>query len=131
MKTPTSALERPAVSDRTPAAPASSATTNDHRSGVQMKPVSGRGSDTSELSIQPTAAASSASTIVTAIATAKPATSSRIASRSRRGRQSAIPTQAAATGPNSGPTTIAPTTRIAESRTTAIAAIVVARQRNA
>jgi hypothetical protein len=41
VNTPTSALDRPAVRGSVPAAPASSATTNDHRSGFQMNPVRG------------------------------------------------------------------------------------------
>ena len=42
MKTPTRAEAFPAVSEMTPATPASSATTNDQWSGCQMNPVSGR-----------------------------------------------------------------------------------------
>src|SRR5690348_7000164 len=40
MKTPTSADDLPAVTDRTPAAPASSATMNDHLSGLTMNSTS-------------------------------------------------------------------------------------------
>ena len=43
MKTPTIALARAVDRASTPAAPAISATMNDHRSGCQMKPVCGRG----------------------------------------------------------------------------------------
>ena len=65
-------IDRPAVWDRTPAVPASTATTADHLSGRQMNPVKGRGPVTSDRSIQPTARAIRASTAVIAIATRKP-----------------------------------------------------------
>ena len=65
-------IDRPAVWDRTPAVPASTATTADHLSGRQMNPVKGRGPVTSDRSIQPTARAIRASTAVIAIATTKP-----------------------------------------------------------
>jgi hypothetical protein len=84
MKTPTSALERPAVTERTPAAPASSATTTDQRSGRQMKPVSGRAAARSAGEIQPAARASRASAVAAAIATRKPSSSSFAACRRAR-----------------------------------------------
>src|SRR3712207_492504 len=74
MKTPTSAFERPAVWDSTPAQPASTATTADHLSGRQMKPVSGLAPVTSTRLIQSDALASSASSVVTTMAKAKPFT---------------------------------------------------------
>ena len=131
MKTPTSALLRPAVVESTPAAPASTATTSDQWSGRQMKPVSGRGAATVDASNQPTATARSDSRVVTAMARANPRTSRPRARAESRGRPRASPTDRAATALNSGPTTMAPTTRIAESVTTATDAISVARQRKA
>jgi hypothetical protein len=69
MKTPTKAFARPAVCDRTPAQPARTATTADHLSGRQMKPVSGRAAVTSPASIQPTARARTAASMVRLSAT--------------------------------------------------------------
>lgn len=63
---------------------------------------------------------------VTAIAAAKP-TSSAVSERSaRRGRRRTVAVQIPARGPNSGPTAIAPTIRMALSSTTPQAAIMVA-----
>jgi len=131
MNTPTRALERPAVSDSVPAVPASSATTKDHRSGFQMNAVSGRGAVSEPGSIQPAARAARAKSAVIAMARAKPSTSSRRPPATSRHSRRARPVATAATAPNSGPTTIAPTTSTEESSTTAMPAIIVARVRKA
>ena len=61
-----------------------------------------------------------------AIPTAKPRTRVPSAWVARRGRPLTMPTQNATSGPNSGPTTMAPTMRIGWSSMTPIAAIMVA-----
>ena len=63
---------------------------------------------------------------VTTIATAKPTSSAISERRARRGVRCTRAVQMPASGPNSGPTAIAPTIRIALSRTTPQAAIIVA-----
>ncbi len=63
---------------------------------------------------------------VTAIATAKPTSRAISERRARRGPRRTIAVQMPARGPNSGPTAMAPTIRIALSRTTPQAAIIVA-----
>jgi hypothetical protein len=68
---------------------------------------------------------------VSAMATTKPATSVSAAVRPTARRPCTMATASAASGANSGPSTIAPTVRIAESFTIAIAASSVAMVRNA
>ena len=76
MKTPTMVAVFSMASARTPAAPATSATTNDHMSGCQMKPVFGRGRVIISASSAPVRLTSQASTATTATANAKLKTSS-------------------------------------------------------
>ena len=75
-------------------------------------------------------AASSAASMMTTMANAN--VHSRVAAlrAARRQRPRAMPVQIAAMTANSGPTTIAPTTRTAESVMTAMLARAVAMQRN-
>ncbi len=96
-----------------------------------MNPVSGRGVVIEPGSIHPAPRATSASSTVTRIANANPWASRRRPPSVSRRWLSTTPVATAATAPNSGPTTIAPTTRIEESRTTATPAISVASVRNA
>ena len=72
-----------------------------------------------------------ASSVVSAMATANPTTRARTAACSSVGRRRTSATPSAAIAPNSGPSTIAPMTRICESTTMAIAAIIVASVMNA
>ncbi len=130
MKTPTMVAERATASASAPAAPASSATMNDHLSGCQMKPVLGRGRVISSRVIRPVQRATSASSATTATANANENSSSRRPRVISPQRASAMPALAAATALYSGPTTIAPTTRTAESVITAIAASATAITRN-
>jgi len=130
MKTPTRAEDLPVVIDRTPAMPASSATTNDQRSGCQMNPVSGRSCATISVVTQPAPRATSASSPTTRMDRAKVHTRTNAERLTISQRRSTIPMQIAATRLNSGPTTIAPMTRTTESVTTAIDASATARQRN-
>src|SRR4051812_599067 len=130
MKTPTMVAERETARARAPAAPASSATTKDHWSGCQMKPVLGRARVTSSTVTRPAQRANSASSAITAIAKANENSRSRRPRPIIPGRRSAMPALAAATALYSGPTTIAPTTSTAESVITAIEARATARTRN-
>ena len=81
MKTPTRAEALPAVSEMTPATPASSATTNDQWSGCQMNPVSGRGWVTIPGVTQPAVRASRARTVTASTAPVNDLASSQIARR--------------------------------------------------
>jgi|GEM_PF-4666734 len=92
-----------------------------------MKAVPGLGPVTSSSVIQPSPLAPKVTTVVRAMAMAKPPASVRLASLSRENRRRTSATPSAATAPNSGPSTIAPITRIWESSTIAMVAIRVAR----
>ncbi len=129
MKTPTIVAVFSIASASAPAAPAIRATMNDHLSGCQMKPVFGRGRVTSSTVIIPAIRATSASTVTTAMANAKDSTRSRRLRAASPQRASTIPAATPATAAYSGPTTIAPTTRIEESVITAIAASITASTR--
>ena len=124
------ALARLVVIASTPAAPASSATMNDQRSGCRMKPVCGRGRVTMSAVTSPVRPATRLSSATTTTETTTPDTSTRTARPVRPPRPNTSPVAIAATVPNSGPTTIAPTTSTAESVMTAIAARTVASTKN-
>src|SRR4051812_26084548 len=129
MKTPTSAADFAETNDNMPAAPANNATTNDSGPTWKMKSTS----DSSWVlpkEIQPTASPASTPSAVTSIATGKPTKSAAAARRERYIRRRTSATASAASGPNSGPTTMAPTTVTGESLTTPTAAIRHARHRN-
>lgn len=95
-----------------------------------MNPVPGRGPVMSASVTHPAARAATASSHVARMARTKPTTSVRAASRRSPNRRRTSATPSATTAPNSGPSTIAPITRICESSTIAMAAIVVASAMN-
>ena len=129
MNTPTSGPDLEVVSASTPATPASSAIRNDQMSGWTMKSVCGPVA-ASAAEARPSACASVHSGVATRIAIRKPPNSV-VSARGRiAGRGRASPTQIAATGENSGPTTIAPMIRIGWSSSRPAPAISVARVRN-
>lgn len=100
-------------------------------SGFQMKSVFGRARSSMSLPKSPTASIAMLKPVVSAIAAANP-TSSAIAERAAsRGARRTSAVHSPASGPNSGPTAIAPTIRIALSSTTPHAAIIVAMTRKA
>ncbi len=130
MKTPTMVAVFWIARASAPAAPATSATMNDHLSGCQMKPVLGRGWVIISGVIKPSARAEQGQhrhhrdgerERQHQQPQAAPDQAPAAAARSRR--------DAAATAANSGPTTIAPTTSTAESVITAIAARITASTR--
>jgi hypothetical protein len=131
MKTPTSAPLFAEVSESTPATPASTATTSDQRSGAVMKPVWGRSALSSSVPNQPRPRPMRVTPAVAPMAMAKPATSVVRARRALRARPRTTARARAASGANSGPSTIAPMVRIAESLMIATAARRVAMVRNA
>ncbi len=128
--TPTSAPDFADVSESTPATPARNATTNENRSGCQMKAVFGRSPSTWAWWNSPAASMKRLKPVVSSSAAAKPATSAISDRHARRGARCTSAVQTPASGPNSGPTAIAPTIRIALSSTTPQAAIIVATVRN-
>ncbi len=96
-------------------------------SGSEMMLASRCDSTSKSSGIRSAPSKASVASVVAAIASGKP-TSSAIAERpARSARRCTIATHSPASGPNSGPTTIAPTTRISESRMIPIAAISPAR----
>ena len=129
MNTPTSAADLADTSDSMPAAPASSATTNDSGPTWKMKSTS-VSSRVLRSVIQPSASPPNTKAAVAAIATGKPTSSAIDARRAKFIRRRTSATASAASGPNSGPTTMAPTTVTGESVTTPTAAIMQARHRN-
>ena len=128
MNTPTRAADFADTSDSIPAAPASSATTNDSGPTWKMKSTSVSWSVFCSW-IHPSASPPSTNAAVTAMATGKPTSSAIEARRARSSRRRTSATASAASGPNSGPTTIAPTTVTGELVTTPTAAIMHARHR--
>ena len=132
MKTPTRAPLFAEVSDRTPAIPASTATTSDHLSGEVMKPVCGR-SALEQFGAEPAQAAADEGGAARSARSRRrsPTTSVIAARRAPAGRPCTTATASAASGTNSGPSTIAPMVRIAESLMIAIAASSIAMVRKA
>jgi len=114
MNTPVSAVALASVSDTTPTSPAITATTTENKFGELIRSDTGRTPPRYAVGVCPDARMQAANTSVTAIARANPAVSTssprRTAWPSRRSRPSAT----AMIALYSGPTTIAPTTRICE-----------------
>ena len=114
MNTPVSAVALASVSDTTPTSPAMTATTTENRFGVLIRSETGRTPARYSFGVLPDHRMQAANSSVTAIARAKPNSSTTrprtTACRSRRSSPSATAMIAA----YSGPTTIAPTTRICE-----------------
>ena len=131
MNTPTSAPLFAEVSDRTPAIPAKTATTSDQRSGSVMNPVSGRSASSSEGSNQPSSRPASTARAVIAIAIAKPTHQGDRGAAGDGGTPVHDGDGQRGEGANSGPSTIAPMVRIAESLMIATAARSVAMVRKA
>ncbi len=129
--TPISAPDFVEVRESVPAMPARNATTNDIQSGFQMNAVLGRAASTIASVNSPKAFIIQANPTVTAIATANPAISVHSERHARRGARWTSAVEIPASGPNSGPTAIAPTIRIALSSITPQAASIVATERNA
>jgi hypothetical protein len=114
MNTPVSAVALASVSDTTPTRPARTATMTENRFGVLIRSETGRTPARYSPGVSPDPRTQAANTSVTAIAAAKPLVSTsrprRTACLSRR----SIPSATAMIALYSGPTTIAPTTRICE-----------------
>lgn len=110
--TPTSAPDFDEVSDSIPAMPARKATTKESQVGCQMNCVAGWGASKRACVNSPRPLITKAKPPVSSIAAGKP-TASAIAERATsRPLRRTRPVQTPASGPNSGPTTIAPTIRI-------------------
>ena len=133
MKTPTRAPLFADVRDSTPAIPASTATTTDQRSGAVMNPVSGRSAVSSSVPNQPRPPADERQQGGQADRHGEPDDQRRPrpVRAIRRPPVDERRRPAPASGANSGPSTIAPMTRIAESLMIAIAASSVAIVRKA
>ena len=115
-RTPISAPDLADVSDSIPAAPAKQATMKEKPSGWEMNWVSGCWALVKSASRRPVALAASVNSQAAVIPTGKPTASAESERQARSSRRSTIATQRPASGPNSGPTTIAPTIRIGEPR---------------
>lgn len=108
---PDFAVERLSI----PAAPAHAATMNANASGREMIREK-RWSPLSKSSgMMPAASKASVASTVTPMASGKPTSSAPVKRRASWPRPWTIATERPASGPNSGPTTIAPTMRIADS----------------
>lgn len=114
-----------------PAMPARKATTKDIQSGFQMKAVLGRAASTIDFSNSPRASSSQLKPAVSTMAAANPASSAHSDRHTSCGALRTSAVEIPASGPNSGPTAIAPTIRIALSSITPQAASIVATARNA
>lgn len=111
--------------------PARNATTNDIQSGCQTNAVLGRSASIIPTLNSPKTSISQAKPAVSAMAAAKPPISAHSERHTRRGARCTRAVEIPASGPNSGPTAIAPTIRIALSSITPQAASIVATARNA
>ncbi len=131
MSTPMSAPDFAVESDSMPAVPASSATMTENVSGCEMKNVWARLSGPRASGPSENARRASVTTNEAVIAATNPTESAAAARRAIIGRRRTTATHSAASGPNSGPTTIAPTIRIAESVRMPMAARSVAITMNA
>lgn len=98
--------------------------------GLQMKSVKGRECSRSVADISPRKVSARVSSSAAKMPTRNRTPRARRERPIRVGRPRTSPTQSAASGPKSGPTTIAPTMRIGSSNTTPIAAIIVATAMN-
>lgn len=96
-----------------------------------MKPVLGRSAVTMSSVNRPSASISQAKPAVSAIATTKPPMSAHRDRATSRGARCTSAVEMPASGPNSGPTAMAPTIRTALSSITPHAASIVARARKA
>src|ERR1044072_8694945 len=114
ISTPTSAPDLAEVSERTPAAPAKTATMKENSSGSAMNWVSGLSTLLKSASTRPVARQRRGKRKAAVIPTGKPIANAVTERRATPRRRSTAATQMPASGPNSGPTTIAPTIRIGE-----------------
>src|SRR5918999_1064296 len=112
ISTPTSAPDFAAVSDSTPAEPATNATKKLSSSGSEMNRVKSWSTSTNSLGKRPSAMNTSDVNNVHTIPRGKPTVSARSERRASCGCLLTKATLTPASGPNSGPTTIAPTIRI-------------------
>ncbi len=129
--TPIRAPDFAEVRESVPAIPARNATTNDIQSGCQTKAVLGRSASIIAMSKRPKASISQAKPAVRTMAAAKPPIRAYNDRHTRYGARCTSAVEIPANGPNSGPTAIAPTMRIALSSITPQAASIVATARNA
>ena len=116
MSTPISAPDFAVVSESIPAIPAQNATKNAKKSGAAIVADSEWSASVKVSGVTPRALKVNEARMTAAIPSGKPITSARPDASASARRRWTTATQTPATGPNSGPTTIAPTTRIAESR---------------
>src|SRR5687767_3651980 len=109
MSTPMSAPDFAVDSDRTPAIPAQKATNTEKKSGLAMVSDSALSASLKVSGDAPTRSNPAIASQTAVIASGKPTSSAENDCQARCPRFSTTATQNAAIGPNSGPTTIAPT----------------------
>jgi hypothetical protein len=114
MNTPISALARDSVSDTTPTMPASTATMTENRSGELIRLATGRTPSRKGSGTWPEARMARENRKVTMIVARKPATSALTDSRTGAQSRRLMPSAVAMIAKYSGPTTMAPMTRICE-----------------
>ena len=129
--TPMSAPDFAVLSESIPAAPAHTATKNEKKSGEAMTFDRLWSSTRNSSGVRPVAWNASENSVTAQIASGKPtASAAKDRSASDRGGLTSA-THRPASGPNSGPTTIPPTSRIVESRKRPTEAMSAARTMNA
>jgi hypothetical protein len=114
MNTPVSVVALATVSDTTPTRPAMTATTTENRLGVLIRSETGRTPATYSIGVLPDARMQTENSSVTAIASANPTVSTSSPRRTAGRSRLSMPRATAMIALYSGPTTIAPTTRICE-----------------
>src|SRR4051794_29111700 len=115
IRTPIRAPDLAVESDSIPAAPAQTATKKVKKSGLEMTLAIECEDWSKSSAVRPVALKISVAAKVDAIASGKPQASAIAERRASERRRCTSATQKPAIGPNSGPTTIAPTIRIGES----------------
>ena len=126
MSTPISAPDFDVLSESIPAAPANRPIATAYQSGEAIVLARPWSASVKVSGPRPTSLASTVRPSVTRMPSGKPTASAVKERTASAGRRCTAATQKPAIGPNSGPTTIAPTIRIALSRITPIEAITVA-----
>ncbi len=114
MNTPVSVVALASVRDTTPTRPAMTATTTENRFGVLIRSDTGRTPARYSRGVRPDHRMQTANTSVTAIASANPVRSTSRPLRTAWWSPRSSPRATAMIALYSGPTTIAPTTRICE-----------------
>ena len=131
IRTPIRAPDLAFVRDRIPAVPATKATKNEKKPGFEMNPVSSWSLGTKSSGLAPMASNARVARHASTMPVGNPTPSAASDRRARSDLRWTSATDRPASGPNSGPTTIAPTIRIGWSSRMPTAPICIASTMNA